>query len=253
MAVPKQFVMSKDTLLEIVSFVKQLNVSQVSFTIQGLGEPLLNNTLFSSLQLIKKIYPNSPINITSNGTLLGTDLIGQIDNLLVSLNFSNDVSYLKHNKESYYDLVVEKLKLFLKAKGSLFPNTSIQMLDMPENNWMQFKNDWLPYLNRNDNVTLHSMNEWNNSTLSLSNRHPCMRLWNQIYFGVEGDIYPCCLGEVAEDLKLGNIHTELNFIKLKHLQHVHKSGCYEVIASCGACHVWNEMSCPFLKVGNKWF
>ncbi|MEM2099676.1 MAG: radical SAM/SPASM domain-containing protein [Candidatus Bathyarchaeia archaeon] len=248
-------------LQQLSNYYSQFFPLNVSF--QGLGEPLLDSNLLRRIKKIKETFKHAMISVNTNGILLNNSLINKFEGLLVSLNFSNAKSYLKYNKVDAYDKVVANICRFLAAKGNAFPRTTIQLLKLKDNDPVKFRAFWESKISSIDSLHLHDMNSWtgNLSEFKLiapqSPRHPCRQLWEKLYISAEGNVYPCCLGEVAGDLKLGNIlDLPISEIwasaKLNSLRKLHQNSQYSRIDSCSSCLVWKEVAIPMLKLGKRW-
>lgn len=237
--------------------------------IGGMQEPLLDQLLPSRIEVARNFFPKALLAITTNGTLLtreaGKELIGNIDGMCVSLNSFDPECYHELNGADEFVTVFDNLTQFLKMKGSQKPAVEIQLLNTDKNRvfFNSFVAYWQGLITRNDKLKLHDVHSWGgnlngfNVPNYMTKRHPCVQAFDYLYVDAEGDCYPCCLGEVCQDLNLGNIYQThvkdlLHSDKLRLIRAAHLYGKPELWGSCGSCQTWREKYSPFFKVGSRW-
>jgi len=239
------------------------------FVFSGIGEPLLDLDLFRRVDVLRRMFPLAKMNITTNGVLLNesrrADIIELLDSVTVSVNLHDPNEYREWEGADCFSVVVENVKALLREKRNGKPNVDVQLLYLPAN-WNRvedFRRFWQPFLNCNDRVKLHELHQWTGKLKAnvcsyddLVQRYPCSQLWELLYFSVEGDVFPCCMGEVAGELRLGNVgHDSLGSMlqgeRLKQIRLLHQFCNYP--SSCVGCHVWEEITCPMFKVRSRFF
>lgn len=239
------------------------------FVFSGIGEPLLDSALFCRIGVLHDAFPHVKMNITTNGVLLNgknrLNVMGWLDSVTVSVNMFDAEEYALWEGRDVYDRVVENVKALLHEKKDGKPDVDVQLLYLPVNrrHVAEFRRFWKPYLNRNDRVKLHELHQWTGKLESnvcsydkTIQRYPCSQLWELLYFSVEGGVFPCCMGEVASELCLGNINNIqlselLNGDKLRNIRLLHQFSNYP--PSCKACHVWEEITAPMFKIGGRFY
>jgi radical SAM protein with 4Fe4S-binding SPASM domain len=252
-----------DNILSEVSQVTGRSIRVLG--VGGLQEPLLDSKLIDRIDLARAYFPRAAITITTNATLLtpeiGKQLINRLDGMCISLNSFDKAVYQCLNNKDAYEATVQNINTFLSMKGARKPFTEIQLLNVESNK--PYVQGFLDYYGKwsgsNIKLKLHDLHSWAGNLADypqkpMSSRRPCVQLWDYLWFSAEGDVYPCCLGEVAHDLCFGNIRDgvssllasrKLAEMRLRHLYN-------EYTGSCQCCQVWREKVAPMIQVGKRW-
>ncbi|MDD5671514.1 MAG: radical SAM protein [Candidatus Omnitrophica bacterium] len=123
---------------EMIEKLKPLFPRIKSVSLHGIGEPLMQEALFS---LMDRFSPQAHISFTSNGILLDKKKILQmikhrLNRLSVSLDAANPLTYKKIRRDDYFCAIKNNLKLLFEIKKELgvdYPELWINMTIMNEN------------------------------------------------------------------------------------------------------------------------
>ena len=231
----------------------------------GLGEPTLARSLGRHLQIInahadifERITFNSNL-VTLNKKTAEVLLNSRINTYTFSVNASNRQAYQKMMGKDKFDVVIENLKSFLSlVKGQrVKPRIDVQLFDFEQNNMDELKK-LLPETT-DLNVNFFCRKLYNKPVLKESSEHlnihmpgddaryPCWDIYTRIYIDVEGNLYPCTIGNdsyrEASNLCLGNIleDTTLNLfnnLKIQEARHKAEKG-FLPFPECGICNIWS--------------
>ena len=265
---------------KIVDEIAQFGDKNSCFIPVGLGEPLMYAQLPEALEYITIKCPGSPINLTTNGTLLNEEnakmlckLLGGSDRLLISLNAGSESVYKSLMGKDKFDLVVNNIKDFLKIREKIGtgPKVTIQLLEVKktESEVEKFKNFWTPLIGKNDLIYVRPLLNWG-GTVDIKDlqvrekgkRYPCPGLWTGgVIILNDGNVYPCCEAQSTRensDILLGNVQEKsLKEIysekRIKDIQKKHLKGQWNEISDCINCDFWSFNENIWFKIGNRWF
>jgi len=262
----------------IVDDMAKLVYEKTSFTLVGLGEPLMYDKLFDAIEYVKTKCPKASIHINTNATLLDLEkseilckLLRGGDRLLFSLNAGNRSTYKWMMGADKFDLVVSNIKNFLAIRKKIGkgPSVVIQIIETKktEPEIEGFKNFWQPLIDSNDNIYIRQLINWGGKIDTKDvlvkvkgKRYPCLSLWIAVVVDLEGNVYPCCEAlstRENSDLLLGNIQekslTEIySESKIREIRKKHLNNKWNDIAECSNCDSWSFYPNIWFKVGSKW-
>jgi len=255
-------------------------------TLVGLGEPLMYPRLEDAITLAKKIYPQIPVILNTNGVLLNkersyalTRLMGAGDCIYISLNASNAATYKWLMGADKYDLVVHNTKQLLSirktSKNAQKMKVNIQIFitkNTSASEIREFKNFWTQSMLPHDEVSVQNIASWSGvvDTQDLGSyakgpkRYPCIQLWTTLAIDHLGYVYPCCGGFAPQKdspLILGNVReeplAEIYSKGVSNIRNAHLNDEYDSIPECANCdfyakypNIWIRNRLPI--IGKKW-
>lgn len=263
----------------IVDAFSAIVTERTTFTPVGLGEPLMYRELPEALKYLKVRYPMVLVHIDTNGTLLNRQKsemlcrsLGSGDALLVSLNAGSPITYSKLNGAAKYELVVDNIRTFLQIRAQLRrgPTLSIQLLEtgITAGEVQSFREFWTPLITEGDAICIKPIRDWAGrvqveeyaSDQQSPERYPCLTLWKDMVFDVDGNVYPCCQGlatKGSDELLLGNIQgRSLKEIysgnRIRQMRREHLKGRWHAVPECSRCKAWDQFPNIWFKIGRKW-
>ena len=178
----------------------------------GLGEPLLDKSLFEKIQYEKKVLRGAQVAVYTNGSLLDGErsqmvLEAGVDQLSISLNAFRKETYEAVMKLAY-ERTVENIHRFLemnKAKGSLVKvHVSLIPTDLhPPEEIDQFRNYWIKEVS---SVAVPPLISWGGflGHHKEKKQWPCRYLWEVFQVDWDGTVKMCC-EDFDSRYPLGNI------------------------------------------------
>jgi radical SAM protein with 4Fe4S-binding SPASM domain len=211
------------------------------FTLQGLGEPLLNPHLFDLLDLLKSFGVDS--SFVTNGTLLDKEntqkLLGSgLRDLTVSIDGYDKKSFEAIRLGADFDAVMNNVEYFVKQRKKTGAGPSLGIMTIASRETVRYMPEVIRLARRLevDQLTIKGLNSGSDpfspldekdittlNELSRSarpfpvsigcERRPdtglrCRWPWVSTYVTVEGDVTPCCNCPNPEDLIMGNIYLD---------------------------------------------
>jgi len=252
--------------LKYIDQVGELNnVERISPV--GLGEPFLYPYWENALRRIKIKLPEISLRLTTNGTLVDDDIakrlfniLGNDDHILFSLNAGDRETYRNSMGADKFDSVVDNINRFLQIRKSSErkPSVEVQIIvtDLTASSVNEFKAQWEGRLDRRkDVVFIRELENWGGKITTdrhtlkkITNRYPCVALWNTSVVDVDGNVYPCC--EALSDrekssLVLGNINeTSLKELfvgkRFREIKEKHLRGKWDEFPECKKCDMWSS-------------
>lgn len=213
--------MKMDIFLSVLNQIQEFKVVPRKISLSGHGEPLMNKNLAEMVKLIKERFPNTVVEIHTNGILFSKKisrniLNSNIDKINISLQGLDSGTYKKiSNVNINYDDFVENIEFLYKNRGKTEIN--VQILDIA------LQNDGIEKLyklfgnitntisinkevpiwdNLNNNMNFNS-NTTNKYGEYIPYQKSCSLLFYTIFIAPNGDIFPCT--EPSINFNLGNI------------------------------------------------
>ncbi len=252
-------------LLEKV--LKEMPEQGLSIGLSSYSETLAAPNLVPAVKLIKKIRPNLPIIMATNGSLFRTKVIEElIDAGLDWYSYSFDAA----SREDYAALIqkddfqvvwdnLEELLAIRAAKSSSMKITShIMAFKGKEADFEKFNDYWGPKL---DGINFRPVANWGSSEVGLSKnlaeagfegihkapekRYPCMSIFQHFKLQFDGLYYPCIAAipayskELIESLgDARDVAWEEAWERLGVMRRMHLEGRWGEFPSCQNCDVW---------------
>lgn len=264
----KPSIMSMDFYGTVINELAKLDKPR-TLSFVGLGDWLLDPYIHERLKMAHQRLGGWTFSTITNGIALTSnvqkELVNNLDSIVISLNIFDRELYSKYNGVDKFDLVVEQTKAFLALKGDSKPSVKIQLLltDQMKPLTKSFVDYWKPFLNKNDEVILHGFLKsaaGDSGTTKYVQKpkqprfHPCFLPWELMVISVDGNVYPCCLGEVSPSLKVGNISEGIvNLLEsevVAKFREAQLSGDTPFI--CRSCDFWVKQPNPWFHIAGKW-
>jgi len=270
--------MDENLLISILESVKENNIYELG--IVGLGEPLLNKSLKRHLSIINDYSQNfERISINTNGILMdeeksNTIISSKIKLVTFSLNATNRSSYKKIMGADCFDRVVNNIKRFislLKHHKRSDLNVSVQFVSSDlnsENEMNALFNDEI-----SNSVVVYnrflfdkpSISTRNKDMVNIKNsmdckRYPCWSLYSRVYIDINGNLYPCTIGNDCyrekSNLNLGNVRNQnvviiFNDKKIRSARDMSEKDEIPFL-ECGKCTAWCLFPNNFYHKDNRW-
>jgi radical SAM protein with 4Fe4S-binding SPASM domain len=231
----------------------------------GLGEPTLDKHLMKHLDIINEytfLFERISINsnlVSMKQKLTEVLLNSQINTYTFSVNASNRESYRKMMGMDRFNQVVDNLKYFLsqRKKKDIKARVGIQIFESDKNNLEELRAIFPPRLLAGVNLfsrKVYSKPVIQQSTELLhlhtpngSRRYPCWDIYTRVYVDVEGNLYPCTIGNdsyrKASNLFLGNINDAALFalFNVKRNQEARERSELGKLPypECEMCNIWS--------------
>lgn len=255
--------MSDELIKKIFSDIEGEKIYELGLV--GLGEPTLDRHLESHLNVINEHSDMfDRITFNSNMVSLGKKkakilLNSKINAYTFSINTSNREAYLQMMGRDKFDLVIANLKTFLSLlkNQNYKPRVDIQILESNLNNIEEFKSLLAKeeYLKLNifirkvysKPVIQESTELLNVHKAEQKSRYPCWDIYTRIYIDVEGNLYPCTIGNdsyrESSPLCLGNVfdNSVLDLFNSEKIQEArYKSEKGDIpFPECKMCNIWS--------------
>ena len=219
-----------------------------AITLASRGEPTLHPNLPEMLDYISNKFLEVKLN--TNATRLNEKLIRKIletnvNELVFSVDESDEKKYEKIRVGGKFKEVVANIKNFKRIRDSEFPNskttTRISGVLVEEDQDVKVITDfWKQYVDHV--VFVKEQNRWdtyNNSPDGVSS--PCMYLWERMYVWFDGVTNPCDV-DYKSELTMGKLDYKINNIKeiwkskfLQSLRKKHLNTERQTIKPCDRC------------------
>lgn len=241
----------------------------------GLGEPFLYSHWQKAFETIKIQFPNVPLRLVSNGTLINQKICEAIcklfnnnDSILISVNTLNKEIYKKMMGYDYSEKVIANIINLInirKKTGKKFSiKTQLLVTTKTEDQKNSFQKFWSVYLKESNDVPLYlrELENWGGLIETNDNtnveRYPCLSLWSIVVIDMKGNAYPCCEALATReksDLLLGNImENRIKDIysskKYLELREKHLSCDWNSIKDCEKCDFWKSSPNIWIKTKN---
>lgn len=264
-----------DLFYKIVEDFNKLDFPKY-YLLVGLGEPLLNKDFFKMVEYINKKEGDVDIVLHTNGTLLTEETIDKLLNSkLTEINFSintaSEESYNFITSKNFYNDISKKIINFLKRKKELKRKMRIflQYIENEHFTIEQFQKEWGGYQDDDTQIYFKQLNKFGGEIgmdkilreipKGSGKRRPCFWLWRDIHIDCDGNVYPCCQGNVFRDksnLCLGSAKEGIAKIieseKLKKFRQLHLEERWDEISECKNCNLWDGKPWFFKKTSGKW-
>ena len=249
---------------KIVDYIiaNELPVRTISLT--GMGEPLLDPTIFKKIEYVKK-NTKIKINFATNASLLTKE---KIDNLIKSGVDWINISYNGGTKQTYeeimginFEKVNKNIMKLIKRKRELnsekpYITMSCVLLRENASEMNEIKKRWERYFpvafnfasNWGGCVEVHDVNK-----KYRNKKWPCWQLWTKFLIAWDGTVTGCCPDMVEYTLNLGSVKSQglleiWNSPKWKKLRRLHLSREWDKIPLCKNCNVLYEASVRWWRV-----
>jgi len=194
---------------------------KVTFSVMGLGEPLLFKNIFDVFARIKDISRDIPITVVTNGILLNDAtaqqlIAGEIDNVTISLNTNNALEYKQQMGTDNYNLVCANITSLLEKRNNLRktrPSVIIQYLAY-DGNMHRFDHDiktWRTLMRGEDKCYIHPIVNGGGNFIDGNafgkekGSYPCPLPLQYVAVNVNGDIHPCDACYYAGGKRMGRL------------------------------------------------
>lgn len=228
----------------------------------GLGEPTLDRHLAEHLEIIGRFSSCfGRVSINSNLVSLTEPvaklLLGSCINVYTfSLNASNREAYHKMMGRDCFESALSNLRGFLSLRrADKRPlDVSIQLFDSPENS----EDELVQRLPELENTRIFTRAIYSKPIIpgdtpllkvrrpESPRRYPCWDIYSRIYVDVEGNVYPCTIGNDCyrggSALCLGNLQQH-SLLGLFNCDRVQRARCHAesgrlAFPECESCNVW---------------
>ena len=265
--------MEVQLLLKILSDIKECLTGKLyELGLAGLGEPTLDRYLEKHIEIINShAYLFERISFNSNLVSLSRKsaellLNSKINTYTFSINASNRTTYMKMMRRDKFEQVIDNLKLFvsLRKENNNEARIDVQIFESEDNNLKALKNRFNNYEQENINfftrkvyskpVIQKSIDLPFDHTTNITDRYPCWDIYTRIYIDVEGNLYPCTIGNDSyretSNLFLGNIKNEslIDIFNNKENQNARERAEQGKLPypECDLCNVWSLTPNNFL-------
>jgi len=270
--------MGEDILRRILDSVGGSNIYELGLV--GLGEPLLDKDLVRHLGIIAKYKNNfTRISLNSNATVMNKEkvklILGSCVNLVTfSLNATNPASYKRLMGHDLFNTSVRNIKDFIDARnvcGRKDLNVSIQFMSSDMNEEHQMNDIFKGYVS--DNVVVYNRYVFNKPALEKAGdgrvninkadfaaRHPCWSLYSRVYIDIDGNLYPCTIGNdcyrEGSGLCIGNVKKDsvadiFNNGAILSARRRAEDGSLP-FPECEKCTLWELFPNNFELTGSRW-
>lgn len=270
--------MKTSLLVKLLNEVSGLNIYELG--VVGLGEPLLDTNLGQHLDEISK-FKNKfvRISLNSNGTLMDANkaglIIGSAVNLVTfSINATSKAVYKKLMGKDLFLKVIDNIKFFIEERhrhNRMDMKISIQCISSSLNNESDLRRLFSDYLD--DSVIIYNRRVFNKPAVEkggkdlvivykpdFSTRHPCWSLYDRVYIDINGNVYPCTIGNdcyrESSALCIGNANNDelAGIFNNDHMCMARsrvESGSL-AFPECEKCTSWDIFPNNFELTGGKW-
>lgn len=229
----------------------------------GLGEPTLNKRLPEHLSVIERFADRfDRVSLNSNLVSLKESITILLLNSAVnaytfSLNASDRATYKEMMGRDCFDRAVENLRMFLSHRRAIRKDVTVavQLFDSPRNSMDELRR-LLPDL---DDVHVFIREVYTKPVIreetpllivrqpAEPHRYPCWDIYTRLYLDVDGNVYPCTIGNdsyrASSDLCIGNVQrTSLmdlfNGDRMLRARRASENGDLP-FAECEQCNIWS--------------
>jgi sulfatase maturation enzyme AslB (radical SAM superfamily) len=231
----------------------------------GLGEPTLDRYFERHIELINSYaYMFERLSLNSNLVSLSQKsaeilLSSKINVYTFSVNVSSRETYVEMMGRDKFRQVIENLKyfLFMKKEENNEARVDVQVFDSDKNNLEELRSMLPSSIAAEINffvrkvyskpVIMHSTGLLRLHTSGSLKRYPCWDIYTRAYIDVEGNLYPCTIGNDSyrekSHLCLGNVYHDSLFHLFnnrKILEARYKSEKNELpFPECTLCNIWS--------------
>ena len=220
-------VMSLESYSAVMDKIKIHKDSIKFLTLQGRGEPLLDESLCEKIKIAwQNLRPSTSIGFASNCTELTPDLSRNLlesglDLIICSIDGIKKGTHENIRIGTNYDEVVENVKNFIKLRNDLNKTTRVMIRFIRQESnydeWDDYRKYWSEFIDidKNDSVVKFDVHNWggvniNKENIELINDELnmpfiCEELYNRFVIQCDGSIGLCCVSDDVNDLNLGNI------------------------------------------------
>jgi len=246
----------------------------------GLGEPTLDKHLVPHLEVVKRYDGQfTRISLNSNGVALTSEkariiLDSPVNLATFSLNATNRDAYIELMKADKFDLAANNIREFIKIRnkfGRKDVKISVQFMSSrlnAEKEMMELFSDYLdedvivynryvfhkPVLDTDNNKLL------NINQVDMNIRYPCWSIYSRIYVDIDGNIYPCTIGNDSyradSSLVIGNLKEAgvLEIFNAPPVEHARRNAERNHLPfnECKSCTLWQLLPNHFLFQEGRW-
>lgn len=232
----------------------------------GLGEPLLDDRLGEHLDLIARYAAAfARITLNTNAVALNdraTDMVlaSPVTGITFSINAAERKSYLEMMGSDAFDLVIRNIRRFMarRAASGNAMKISAQVMARPGEHGLQ--ETLRAALGEGTSQEMHlfvrelyskpscaGQAGLNRPHAGATRRYPCWSLYSRVYVDVQGNLYPCTIGNdcyrEGSSLCLGNCRTSglFSLFQGKALQRARDRAESAALPfpECAQCNVWS--------------
>jgi organic radical activating enzyme len=248
----------------LAEFKRDHGEAPVNFSLGGYGEPLLYPRLYEAIALIKDLFPQSQLTMTSNAHLLNQAaarrlLESGLDYVRFSLNATSAEEYRRLIGSDRFHLAEQNIEYLLRQKQATPDRlkVGIQILDTTQNRigFPIYKKRWEELFSGEDFITYRMMENrggvidssdlsQGSSPASLQERWPCYALWRYLSVDTQGRVYCCCEAYTFREkptllclgsLKQSSLAQISGSAALARIQDMHLRNDYAALPECAHC------------------
>lgn len=224
-----------------------------------MGESLMHPHLDDILQYAKRVIPNIPIGLNTNGSLLTDEratiiLNSTIGGISVSVDGCTKETYEAIRKNLSYDQVRNNVENFIHKRNSMgmkTPSVGAYFIQMEENAMEAklFEEHWsaiadgaktVAHWNWGGTQKNRAVGDHRKRASAQTFNFPCMNLWKELVISNDGTVSMCCVDyDITEEI--GNIETSSIMQiwrgpALQRIRKLHMEKKYKEIGMCAACN-----------------
>ncbi|WP_428062878.1 radical SAM/SPASM domain-containing protein [Candidatus Avelusimicrobium fimicolum] len=252
--------MSDEIFNKIISQIKAEHIRPKAFDLFMIGEPFLDKKIFDRIHLLKKAFPDSKINITSNFSISDDSIVKQIiesdiDFINISLNAVTSKRY-KQVMGLDYNRTIENINNLISQKKSKL-RVSLSMVIYNNEKLTDIIKFFFKWALKADSIRFQRAVTWANK-IQVSHLlgeypqkilYPCNDLFERMPILSNGDFALCC--QDAEGMTRKNIKTDSIWAAWKSevyekIRKIHLSASLKNFDMCKNCFGTNSN-------GANWF
>ena len=182
--------------------------------LHGIGESILHKHLREILEVIRKDSPKIRLRMSTNASFLTVErfqkLEGLLDELVVSIDGTDQITQSKHRSGSDYFQVVENVQKVLAYKRDSKtprPQLEIRMIDLGQGEMVKskFKNFWSNQVYGKDRVYITPSTSFGGQVDSINKRiKSCSFISHYSLIHWNGDVTTCCWDAHGKNI-VGNL------------------------------------------------
>ncbi len=259
----KRGTMSFETFKNIVDGMKELHISQVTFS--GFGECLLDRNITEKLDYLHTHKSVAYVQLVTNGVLLTHELSekiceeGLLNLVSISVDAADRATYETIHNVDVFDKVVENVMLLYeirKEKRLSSPRISVRFKDLFCNRG-NFNNFVNRFCKISDNIRAYvNIFGWPESNLTIGTvrrdeiiKIVCPNLWEGMRVNWNGDVVLCCQDYEGKVI-LGNVNDQSivdiwNNELIEHYRESHKNLQLGNLKICNDCDVNSHLVIPW--------
>jgi sulfatase maturation enzyme AslB (radical SAM superfamily) len=237
--------------------------------ISSYSETLANPRLVDAVRMMKRIRPQLPIIMATNGSLMRADVIealmmAGLDEYQLSFDAATREDFLVLTQVDHFDKVWANLEQTVEIRNRIKANTRIithvLAFQGREPEFERFKEYWQDKI---DAVNWRKVNNWGGEPFNLidrlaekgfvpanktpEKRYPCSSIFNQIKIMHDGNYFPCFAAVAGWEghlcPSLGNahdVHWRQAWNQMGGLRQLHLQGRWDEIEMCRKCNLWGN-------------